>query len=180
MTNDSDSDIQDDDEEIGNVSHIFAGYADGTIKKWDVKQGNCVLHIEKQTKKEIKSQGPCYIWTLKKYKGYLISGDSKGEISIWDDNFGTLVKKFNQLQGDILTMEINPVFDCLYATGVDSRVVSIALSSSVDEDGTSGPEEWVLSSIYRGQSHDIKSLVMLGKNSLISGGITTDICFYKL
>jgi hypothetical protein len=36
------------------------------------------------------------------------------------------------------------------------------------------------SSIFRGQSHDIKSLVMLNKNTLLSGGVTTDICVYKL
>jgi hypothetical protein len=40
-------------------------------------------------------------------KGYLISGDSMGEVAVWDAEFGTLVKKFKNLQGDINTIEVN-------------------------------------------------------------------------
>ena len=35
-------------------------------------------------------------------------------------------------------------------------------------------------SLFRGQSNDVKSLVLLGENDLISGGVTTDVCVYKL
>ena len=38
----------------------------------------------------------------------------------------------------------------------------------------------MVSSIFRGQSHDIKSLIVLNPNTLLSGGVTTDICIYKL
>ena len=51
---------------MGPVSHVFAGYADGTIKKWEVKTGNCVLHIDKQTKKQ-QNIKKCLIWKLKIY-----------------------------------------------------------------------------------------------------------------
>ena len=102
----------------------------------------------------------------------MISGDSKGEVCIWDQNFGTLVKTFNQLQSDILALELSPQNESIYASGVDSRVINIQFNSQ--------SEDWMLSSIYRGQSHDIKSLVMLSPNCLLSGGVTTDICVYKL
>ena len=38
----------------------------------------------------------------------------------------------------------------------------------------------VLTSIFRGQSHDIKALKIVSSKMLLSGGETTDICIYKL
>jgi hypothetical protein len=40
-------------------------------------------------------------------------------------------------------------------------------------------DEWKLGLNVRGQSHDILSLERFGKY-LISGGLTTDLCFYQL
>jgi len=81
--------MSDDEQDIGPIVELFAGYSDGTIKLWNLKSGNCTLHIEKQSKKE-KSKN-CLIWQLALYKNkYLISGDSKGEVCIFDSKFGTL------------------------------------------------------------------------------------------
>ncbi len=65
------------------------------------------------------------IWKIKLFKDFLISGDSKGEVTIWDAQFGTLIKNFNNLQGDINTIEVNTEFSTVYASGVDSRVLAI-------------------------------------------------------
>ena len=80
----SSEDDQDGGLDVGGISHVYAGYADGTLKKWNLKENNCVLHIEKQTQKEQKKSGPCYMWKLQIFESYLISGDSKGEVCIWD------------------------------------------------------------------------------------------------
>jgi hypothetical protein len=37
-----------------------------------------------------------------------------------------------------------------------------------------------MTSKFRGQSHDINSLVILKENVLLSAGLTTDICIYNL
>jgi hypothetical protein len=42
------------------------------------------MHIEKQTAKEQKKNGPCYMWKLQIFGEYLLSGDSKGEVCVWD------------------------------------------------------------------------------------------------
>jgi len=59
------------------------------------------------------------------FKKYLISGDSKGELSIWDAEFGTLQKTFNHLKGDINGIEVNESFNAVYASGIDSRILTI-------------------------------------------------------
>ena len=40
--------------------------------------------------------------------------------------------------------------------------------------------QWVFLSLFRGQSNDIKSLILTDTNELISAGVNTDICVYKL
>lgn len=62
----------------------------------------------------------------------------------------------------------------VYASGVDSNVIHIQLTNDDSINNI------VLTSIFRGQSHDIKSLLILNPRTLLSGGINTDICVYKL
>ena len=114
-----------DDDENGRVQSIYCGYQDGSIRKWNLRNGNCTLHIEKDPAK--KYEDASLIWCLKLHKDTLISGDSKGHVCLWDTRFGTLLKKFTTLQADILALEVNPRFNCIYASGVDSRVISIHL-----------------------------------------------------
>ena len=69
-------------------------------------------------------------------------------------------------------MAVNEKFNSVYASGVDSRVLNVMFL----EDS----QDWVVSSIYRAQSHDIKALLLLSPSQLLSAGVTTDICIYKL
>ena len=87
-----------------------------------------------------------------------------------------MVKHFpGHLKGDINTLAVNETFNTVYASGVDSRILSIALKTTTDRG-----DEWMYGQMFRGQSHDIKSLLMINESLLISGGVTTDICVYKL
>ena len=44
----------------------------------------------KKKRQENNINNPCLIWQLRLFKGFLISGDSRGELTIWDAEFGTL------------------------------------------------------------------------------------------
>eukprot|EP00347_Sterkiella_histriomuscorum_P013585 403364154 len=157
------------------VNQLFAGYSDSSIRKWDLISGNCILHFQKQSNKKQKKGGPeSCIWQLKLFKNYLISGDSQGHVCVWDSQYGTLSKQFTNLQGDINAIEVNDEFNSVYASGVDSRVLTIQLKEQ------NNTQEWVFASVFRGQSHDIKSLILQAPHQLLSGGVTTDICVYTL
>ena len=112
------------------------------------------------------------IWCIKLFKGHLITGDSQGELCIWDEKFGTMVKSFKNLQSDILTLAVSESFNSVYASGVDSRVLNVMFLEDT--------EDWVVSSIYRAQSHDVKVLLLLSPSQLLSAGVTTDLCLYRL
>lgn len=103
----------------------------------------------------------------------LFSGDSHGELSAWDSQHGTLLQSFNNLKADVTCIEVNRERDIVYATGADARILTV--QRNANEAG-----QWVFLSLFRGQSHDIKSLVLLDARELISAGVNTDICIYKL
>ena len=66
------------------------------------------------------------IWSLKLYDSdTLCAGDSKGDLSLWDVNHGTLLKTFSNLKADITAIEVNRAAGSVYATGVDSRIMTV-------------------------------------------------------
>jgi WD40 repeat protein len=66
------------------------------------------------------------IWTLKVVSDeYLFSGDSTGLLKVWDPEHGTLVKSFSALQADVQAIAVNLKYGIVYATGVDSRILSV-------------------------------------------------------
>ena len=101
-------------------------------------------------------------------KNTICAGDSQGFLKIWDSKYGVLINEFKEHTGDILSIAGNS--NAIYYTGCDSNIISLQMVN----------EEWKLTSKYRGQSHDINSLILLNNNILLSGGLTTDICIYKL
>lgn len=48
--------------------HVYAGYADSSVRKWELDSGNCVLHLQKATKAKQK-ESECLIWTIRLYHG---------------------------------------------------------------------------------------------------------------
>jgi hypothetical protein len=79
------------------------------------------------------------------------------------------VKSFHEHEGPILTIKIDEKTNTVYFSGSDSKICMVRLVNG----------EWRLGTSIRGQSHDILSLELYN-NYLISGGLTTDLCFYSL
>lgn len=80
----------------------------------------------------------------------------------------THVKTIRRHEAPILSIKLDSVKGVCYFSGSDSRISSIKLLD----------DKWILGSQVRGQSHDVYSLELCG-DYLISGGITTDLCFYE-
>ena len=56
---------------------------------------------------------------------YIVSGDSLGQVIIWNRKSGTAVKVISELQADVLTL--CSIKDTIFASGIDSKVISIKL-----------------------------------------------------
>jgi WD40 repeat protein len=100
---------------------------------------------------------------------WVFVGDNKGSLHIYDWKLLSHVKTFSEHQGPVLAIKVDDETKSVYFTGSDSKVGMVRLVN----------EEWKLGQHIRGQSHDILALERLG-GYLVSGGLTTDICFYHL
>lgn len=79
---------------------------------------------------------------------WVLAGDNKGNLHVYDWRFLSHVKTFSEHQGPILAIKVDESTHTAYFTGSDSKVSMIRLVG----------EEWKLGLSTRGQSHDILSL----------------------
>lgn len=132
---------------------FYSGLSNGNILKWDFKTGQVDLTLNILSSKALKKHiEGAMIWTLSELsEKYILSGDSKGYGRIWDSEFGVLVKEFREHEADILTSCVNLTSETVYFTGSDSLICSVQKVNN----------EFILTSKFRGQSHDIHSICLM-------------------
>jgi len=157
-----------------NKNILYVGYEKGAIRKFDLSSGNVLLTMNLNTKE--------LVWKLLSIKNddVIAVASSTGTISFFETKFGTLRSELKTHDADILCLETNESQSVIYATGLDSKIVTLEKVVGNTESGNRAANTWVISSVDRGQSHDVKALKLLAPNVLISGGLTTDICIYNL
>lgn len=130
-------------------SVIFAGVADGTIRRFDctaavvtatISTGTVLStpssastsHRWKSTlRMTVENRGlreATKVWALEALSdGTVISGDSLGHVQIWDGLSGTMSQTFNHNESgaDVLCLAVSEDENKVFASGVDSRVICI-------------------------------------------------------
>ncbi len=99
---------------------------------------------------------------------YILIGDNKGRLLIYDKKYLISNITFHHHEGPILAIKV--LNDSVFYTGSDSKITCLKF---VDNN-------WCFVHNIRGQSHDIFSLQLFDNDYLLSGGLTTDVCFYRL
>ena len=102
---------------------------------------------------------PTKVWTLHYLSdGSLVSGDSLGNIQIWNGSTGTLEQSFvqNDSRADVLSLDVLHDEYKIFASGVHSRVVCIERGPLVK--GIAEKRRWILTSAQRPHTHDITSV----------------------
>ena len=153
---------------------IYTGHSNGVINKLNLQSGQTMLTIN--TNLNVKnSEEKNMIWSLCSINSkYLFAGDSTGRLLILDMKTGNINQEINEHKGDILTMCFNNNLEkpIIYYSGVDSLIGCIKYDKKNNE--------FIFTSSFRGQSHDVNTLALLDDDTLLSGGNTTDICIYHL
>ena len=128
------------------VSVIFAGVADGTIRRYDcttaiatgpigtgrvlvpLRGSGAVSHRWKFTlRMTVENRGlraATKVWALEALSdGTVVSGDSLGHVQIWDGRSGTLTQTFdhNEDGADVFYLAASEDEDKIFASGVDAR-----------------------------------------------------------
>ncbi len=135
------------------TSNIFyTGLSNGTILKWDYATGQILMTLNIPSNKQLKKGENSMIWTIGELNNkYLFTGDSTGLLRVWDCQFGVVLKEFREHVADILAICVNKKHKTVFFTGSDSIICSLNFMD----------EEWTLSSKFRGQSHDINSMILI-------------------
>jgi len=168
---------------------LASGGADGMIKLFDlINDGRNVLRITVENKglrkttladtheedrhgkkkKGSKKTGERYetmVWSVLFLSGStLASGDSLGNVQVWELEFGTLRQSFAKvLQGDVLCMATSKNRDVLYASGVEGKIVELKRVASaadadipaIEEINDDANAKWVLTANHRQHTHDV-------------------------
>ncbi|CEL92253.1 unnamed protein product [Vitrella brassicaformis CCMP3155] len=125
------------------------------------------------------------VWALEAVRSQrlLVSGDSVGNVSLWDTTSCTLLTTFTNRQGGhqglVNALAVSADESIIYTAGVDQRIGllaylpqqknhAIALPSAVDETLPS-PEDWRSAGGLYPHSHDVTCLAVAKHGALASG-----------
>lgn len=150
---------------------VVAGYADSTIRAFDVRNGQLLRSMS-------LGAGPAggpretLVWSVKCLPdGTIVSGDSTGELRFWDGNNYTLVQRLKSHVADILDVAVSSDGESVMSGGMDQRTTIYKRMGS----GKKGDRRrWAALSHQRFHSHDVKVLAAFEtKNmSIVASGGT--------
>lgn len=155
-------------------AHYYMGNGDCNVRKYQVSNGKNKLTINSGG----ETQGE-RIWSIKYIEPYfLVIGYSSGKVKFFEASFGSLIKEFKDHNGDVLSLLVSKDQKRIFATGADSKIT--CYNKNVEDIEGLERIDFEFSSSDRGQSHDIYSLVELHDDLILSAGLSTDICLYKI
>lgn len=144
---------------------IVTGSMD-VIRIWSTKSGNA---IHKMTMSRSETKRETIVWSLEVLKDFsIISGDSRGYLTIWDGKIGTQVESICASKADVLAVTVNEDENIIATAGIDS-IIKIFTLTSVKKDDQS-VNMWVRILHRSVHDHDVKALTC-ADTRLISGGI---------
>ena len=151
---------------------LVAGYADSTIRIYDVGR-KAVLRNMSLGKPSDESSG-VLVWSVKCLPdGTIVSGDSTGELKIWDSRTYSLLQRIKAHEADVLDVAVSGNGDTIVSGGADRRTAVYRL---IGDKKSRKPRKWAEAHHRRFHRHDVKSLAIFESKEisvLVSGGLDT-------
>ena len=155
-----------------NGEYLVIGGMDSALKIIHVCSAICTQRITLNKYNTIST----LLWDVKFIDECIVTGNSHGEVQMWDFKRGTLLNTFNHHSADVLTLTIPPrdnPSSIVFASGVDSMIVR--LSKILAEVDDIAERRWVLSGKIRPHQHDVFSLHLSSTGMLASGGVDGEL-----
>ena len=103
--------------------HVVAGCSDSTIRMYDSRNGQLLRNM---TLGSAPKGGPreIIVWSvIMLVNGDVVSGDSTGEIKIWDGKTNTLKQRVRSHKQDVLSLAVSADGSTIMSGGMDRRTV---------------------------------------------------------
>ncbi|KAJ5130354.1 uncharacterized protein N7515_006393 [Penicillium bovifimosum] len=149
---------------------IVAGYADSSIRLFDIRTGQMLRTIS-------LGKGPTggpkelLVWSVKCLPdGTIVSGDSAGEIRFWDAKNYSLVQRIQGHLADTLDVAVSANGDTVISGGADQRTVVYRRKEGEKGDKKS---RWAEIMHRRYHTHDVKTFAVYETKDIsiaVSGG----------
>ncbi|KAF2476447.1 small nucleolar ribonucleoprotein-like protein complex subunit [Lindgomyces ingoldianus] len=155
---------------------VLAGFADSMIRVFDTRSGRILRNIS-------LGSGPpggprdILVWKVRCLpNGDFVSGDSTGDIRIYDgQNFGQL-QRISGHEADVLDLAISKNGNMIFSGGMDRRTCFYTCNKKSGAARGYAGDRWCKVSHQRYHDHDVKAMATYeGKqlNVMVSGGIDT-------
>lgn len=133
------------------IGYVYAGTVNGKICRIDPDTRQIVTTYEASD-----SSNPCHIFSLTAVPGgCFASGDSNGNVMIWEPNTATVIAKFKSHQYPITALASNDLY--LWASGEDPKIATFIYSKKQNS--------WSpLSNKTRVHDHEVTCLASAGDN----------------
>ncbi|KAE8149355.1 small nucleolar ribonucleo protein complex subunit [Aspergillus avenaceus] len=154
-----------------NRNTIVAGYADSSIRLFDIRNGQLLRTIS-------LGKGPSggtkelLVWSVKCLPdGTIVSGDSAGEVRFWDAKNYSLIQRLHCHLADTLDVAVSANGDTVVSGGADQRTVVYRKKDG--EKGDKKSSRWVEVMHRRYHTHDVKTFAVYETRDIsvvVSGG----------
>ncbi|ETI29031.1 hypothetical protein G647_01484 [Cladophialophora carrionii CBS 160.54] len=151
---------------------LIAGYEDSTIRVIDVPGRRIIRNMS--LGKPAEGSNNSVVWSVKCLpNGTIVSGDSSGELKIWDSKNYSLAQRLSSHKADILDIAFSASGDTIFSVGVDRRTV---IYKQVHIHSGTQRTRWAEVAHKRYHQHDVKCAASFESKDLsilVSGGMDT-------
>lgn len=153
-----------------NRNVIAAGYADSSIRLFDIRSGR-LLRTVSLGRGPVGGPKEILVWSVKCLAdGTLVSGDSTGELRLWDAKNYSLIQRLRGHQADVLDVAVSIDGESLISGGADRKTVLYRLKPGKKNDKS---RRWAEVMSRRYHTHDVKKFAVYESNDIsiaVSGG----------
>lgn len=150
---------------------VVAGFEESLIRVIDIRSRQTLRSLSLGKSRD---NNKALVWAVRCLpNGTILSGDSTGELKIWDSQNYSLVQRLKPHVADVLDITTNAAGTMILTCGVDRRTVAYAPQSN---NGSARTQRWYEVRHRRFHEHDVKAIASYESKSLsiaVSGGMDT-------
>ncbi len=163
-----------------NRNTIVAGYADSSIRVFDIRNGQ-ILRTISLGKGPTGGSKELLVWSVKCLPDEtIVSGDSAGEVRFWDAKNYSLIQRLHSHLADTLDVAVSADGETVVSGGADQRTVVYRKKPGEKGDKSS---RWMEMTHRRYHTHDVKTFAVYETKNLsvvVSGGMTLILLHYPI
>ncbi|KFA72292.1 hypothetical protein S40288_02419 [Stachybotrys chartarum IBT 40288] len=154
----------------------IVGCSDGTIRAYDINSGHMIRRMTLGADL-VGGSKDIIVWTVKCLPGgNIVSGDSTGQVCIWDGKTYTLTQRLQSHKQDVLSLAISADGTSIMSGAMDRRTV-------IHKRAAGSEHRWTKALGRRFHHHDVKAMASFESAKLsvvVSGGPDSNLVVVPL